>query len=139
MVWLPLVLEIFGNMYMYCNCLFSILWRLSFEINLRFLIKPFFNITKMSGEKQIFQERNRLLTWNKKNFFIIFEELSLKQLSTFFEGESPTLTLFRMGGGGGRGDQKKTPAGFSPVTSTNVGIRPPNVLTFSFNSFDRLV
>ena len=28
---------------------------------------------------------------------------------------------------------------FSPVTSTNVGIRPQNFLTFSFNPFDRLV
>ena len=31
------------------------------------------------------------------------------------------------------------PTSFSSVTSTNVGIRPQNFLTFSFNPFDRLV
>ena len=44
------------------------------------------------------------------------------------------LTLFRM-----RGGKKALPTSFSPVTSTNVGIRPQNFLTFSFNPFDRLV
>ena len=39
-----------------------------------------------------------------------------------------------MGGG-----QKGPSTSFSPVTSTNVGIRPQNFLTFSFNPFDRLV
>ena len=44
-------------------------------------------------------------------------------------------------GGGGRGVQKAPtpPTSFSPVTSTNVGIRLQNFLTFSFNPFDRLV
>ena len=46
------------------------------------------------------------------------------------------LILFRMGGGGGK---KAQPTSFSPVTSTHVGIRPQNFLTFSFNPFDRLV
>ena len=31
------------------------------------------------------------------------------------------------------------PTSFSPVTSTNVGIRPQNFLTFIFNPFDQLV
>ena len=31
------------------------------------------------------------------------------------------------------------PTSFSPVTSTNVEIRPQNFLTFSFNPFARLV
>ena len=51
------------------------------------------------------------------------------------------LTLFRMeagwwghGGGGG-----SPPTTFYPVTSTNVGIRPQNFMTFSFKTFDRLV
>ena len=39
----------------------------------------------------------------------------------------------------GGGGQKCSPTSFSPVTSTNVGISPKNVLTFSFNPFDRLV
>ena len=38
------------------------------------------------------------------------------------------------------GATKKTPpTSFSPVTSTNVGTCPQNFLTFSFNSFNRLV
>ena len=41
--------------------------------------------------------------------------------------------------GGGGGGQKGPPTSFSPVTSTNIGIRPQNFLTFSFNPFDRLV
>ena len=32
-------------------------------------------------------------------------------------------------------DGAPSPASFSPVTSTNVGIRPQNFLTFSFNPF----
>ena len=34
---------------------------------------------------------------------------------------------------------KGLPTSFSPVTSTNVGIRPQNFLTHTFNSFDKLV
>ena len=36
-------------------------------------------------------------------------------------------------GVGGWGGQKDPPTSFSPVISTNVGISPKNVLTFSFN------
>ena len=46
---------------------------------------------------------------------------------------SDVLTLFRMGG------QKGPPTSFSPVNSTNVGISPQNLLTFSFNPFAILV
>ena len=45
------------------------------------------------------------------------------------------LTLFRMGGGE-EGAKKAPLTSFPPVTSTNVGIRPQNFLTFSFNPFD---
>ena len=38
-----------------------------------------------------------------------------------------------------RGGGKKAPTSFSPVTSTNVGFGPQNVLTFSFNPFATLV
>ena len=46
------------------------------------------------------------------------------------------LTLFRMGG-----MQKvpPLPTSFSPITSTNVGISPKNLLTFSFIPFPILV
>ena len=45
------------------------------------------------------------------------------------------------GGGGGGGGSKShpNPTSFSPVTSTNVPVRPQNFLTFSFNPFDRLL
>ena len=39
------------------------------------------------------------------------------------------------------GEQKwpPPPTSFSPVTSTNVGIRPKNFLTFSYNPFATLM
>ena len=37
------------------------------------------------------------------------------------------------------GGESAAPTSFSPVTSANVGIKPQNFLTFSFNPFDRLV
>ena len=49
-VWLPLLLEIFGNMFIviiFCPVCDVI----NFEINHSFLIKAFFYITKMSGQK----------------------------------------------------------------------------------------
>ena len=57
----------------------------------------------------------------------------LKYLSNFWRSLEMSLTLFRMGKG-----QKGRPTSFSPATS-NVRISPQNLLTFSFNSFDRLV
>ena len=48
---------------------------------------------------------------------------------------SRVLTLFKMKGvSGGWG-----PISFFRVTSTNVGIRPQNFLTFSFNTFATLM
>ena len=46
-----------------------------------------------------------------------------------------------MGGGGREGGAKSppSPTSFFPVTSTNVEISLQNFLTFSFNSFERLV
>ena len=43
------------------------------------------------------------------------------------------------GGGGVGGGQKVPPTSFSPVTSTNVGVRPQNFITFSFNPFATLM
>ena len=42
-------------------------------------------------------------------------------------------------GGGGRGTNRPLSTSFSPVTSTNVGFRPKNFLTFSFNPFTPLL
>ena len=42
-------------------------------------------------------------------------------------------------GGGGGGVHKCPAIGFSPVNYTNVGIKPQNFLTFSFNPYVTLV
>ena len=56
-----------------------------------------------------------------------FHNFIIKQLMILDKTRSFMLTLFRMGG-------KNVPLPvFFPVTSTNVGIRLPNFLTFSFN------
>ena len=41
--------------------------------------------------------------------------------------------------GRGGGGAKRPPTSFSPVTSTNIGISPQNILSFSFDPFDTLV
>ena len=58
--------------------------------------------------------------------------------SLFFRGIVIShLTLFRIGGGGGRGGALAKR--FSPATSTNVGVNLQNFLTFSFKTFATLV
>ena len=42
-------------------------------------------------------------------------------------------------GGGGVAKSSPPPTSFFPATSTNMEISLQNILTFSFNSFDRLV
>ena len=53
-------------------------------------------------------------------------------------GSSQRITFAR-GRRGGGGQKPSPPFHFSSVTSANVGIRPQNFLTFSFNPFERLV
>ena len=87
-VWLPILLEILGNMRIVINCcpVFDVI---NFEINQSFLIKPFFYMTKKSGQKCNISRTKELLTCNKKHFSSIF---SLKSIKIYFlEGESPTL------------------------------------------------
>ena len=43
--------------YVYCNCLFPRLWRVNLEIDLIFLIKPFFVMTEKSWQKLIENEK----------------------------------------------------------------------------------
>ena len=63
---------------------------LNFEINLVFLIKPFsLHRKKVKTKSYLSWERKELLRWSKKDFFIIFEGLSIWN---FLEGESLTLT-----------------------------------------------
>ena len=63
--WLLLIPEIIGQ-YVYCNCLLT-LWRVNFEINLIFLIKPF------------------LFKMMKNAFYFILKGLSMKQINFFWK------------------------------------------------------
>ena len=48
--------------------------------------------TKVQEKNLISWEGKELSRWNKKQFFVIFKGLSLKQIKQFsLEGESPTL------------------------------------------------
>ena len=58
-----------------------------------------------------------------------------KSIETMFLN-TKMLTLFRMGG---RGGEKRPLTSFSPVTSTNAGFGPENVVTFSFNPLATLL
>ena len=94
-VYLSLLCEILGNVCIaiFCKPGCDIM---NFEVNLVFLIKPFFlhdqNVVKKSS---ISWERKKLFRRNKKHFFIIFEELSIKQIQQIFlEGGSPTLKFY---------------------------------------------
>ena len=84
-VWLPLLCEILGNM-----CI-TIVFKpgcdiINFEVNLIFLIKPFF----LHDRKVLRTERP--FKMKQKAFFIIFKGLSIKQITQFFlDGESQTL------------------------------------------------
>ena len=59
--WLPLLLEILGNMCIIITC-FPVCEVIKFEITFSFLIKPFSYMTKTSGQ------RKELLKWNKNHF-----------------------------------------------------------------------
>ena len=81
-VWLPLLLEIFGNM-----CIAIVCWPgcdvINFKTNLTFLIKPFSCMTKRSRQKlRISWKRKELLRWNKKHFLLFLSDFQLpKNLS----------------------------------------------------------
>ena len=93
-VWLPLLCEIFGNM-----CI-GIICKpgcdvMNFEVNLIFLVKPFFlHNWKVVRKTGISWERKELLRWNRKHFPLLLKGFqSSKYITqTFLEGESPTLS-----------------------------------------------
>ena len=74
-VWLPLLLEIWGN-----NCIaifFLSLWRQNFEVSLISIIMLFFCMTKKSRQKcEIW------ISWEKKRAF----KMKWKHFSSFFKG-----------------------------------------------------
>ena len=64
----------------------------------------------------------------------------LKDPNALVECQIRWMAFIRILTYSGWGEGKKAPASsFSPVTSTNVRIRPQNFLNFSFNPFDILV
>ena len=83
MIWLPLLLEILGNI---CNAIvcFPVCDDINFEINLIFLIKPILYITRKS--------RQKFSNWSKKTFFIIFKGLLADKYCLRLE--SAPLTIF---------------------------------------------
>ena len=81
----------------------------------------------------------RLSSFFKKVFVFPKTYFEVKVLKTFnifnacHRKYVDLLTLFRMRGA------KRPPTNFFPLTYTNIGISPQNILTFSFNLFARLV
>ena len=74
--WLPLLLEILGNMYIIVICC-PVCDILSFEINHSFLIKLFFYITKSQDKNVNISRTKRALNMKWKIFFIVFKGLSI--------------------------------------------------------------
>ena len=86
-VWLPLLLEILGNM-----CIETIFCPgydiINFKINRSFLIK---SLTKKTGQK--FKYLKNKKCFSHDIFFVIFKSLSLKQIKgIFLEARSATLS-----------------------------------------------
>ena len=97
----------------------------------------------LAAMNEAWYPEDQILQRGEKPFFTVFsmkkffEHNITKNLEVDGSPSKENLfgqsTLFRMGGA------KRPPTNFSPVTSTNVEIRPKNFLTFSFNSFATLV
>ena len=76
MAWLTLLLEILGNMHIPVNCFPG--FDVKFEINLIFLIKPFFCIIKKSRQKFKYLE-------NKKNSYDEMKCIFIFRIFTILE------------------------------------------------------
>ena len=70
------------------------------------------------------------------SFFLAYTMVDCWEEKWTLRSQICNLDPVQDGGGGG---QKGPPTSFSSVTSTNVGISPQNILTFSFNPFHTLV
>ena len=67
----------------------------TFEVNLIFLIKPFFlHEQKVTTKTKISWERKTLLIWNKKHYSSFLKGFQSANDTFFLEGESPTLKTF---------------------------------------------
>ena len=63
----------------------------NFEINLVFLIKPFFYMIKESRQKFKYLENKKALREKQKAFFVIFNGLSVKEI--YLRHECAPLTI----------------------------------------------
>ena len=79
-VWFPLLLEILDSMCIAIICYPG--WDvINFEINLIFLIKQFFYMTKKSRQKVKYLEKEKkLLRWNKNYFSSILKDFQLPKI-----------------------------------------------------------
>ena len=79
-VWFPLLLEILGSMCIAIICYPG--WDvINFEINLIFLIKQLFYMTKKSRQKVKYLEKEKkLLRWNKNYFSSILKDFQLPKI-----------------------------------------------------------
>ena len=72
--WLPLLLEILGNMCIVIIC-YPVCGVINFEINLSFLITPFLYITKKAGQKRKYLKNERSFQHEIKIIFHHFKGL----------------------------------------------------------------
>ena len=74
----------------------------------------------------------------KKHYFCVTPNYGVINLATDRKTKS-VFIFFNPIQDGGEGAKRPIPTSFSPVTSTNVGIRHQNFLTFTFNTFATVV
>ena len=87
LVRLPLLLETLGHVFVTIIC-FPGCDIINFEINLVFLIKPFFYMTENSRKKIKYVENRKILRWNKKHFLSFLKSFQLcafNEITYFWE------------------------------------------------------
>ena len=93
-VWLTLLCEILGNMCIAIVCKPGC-DAMNFEVHLIFLTLFFLHDQKVLTKTLNILRTKRAFKVKSKAIFIIFKELSIKQITQIFlEGERPTLTAF---------------------------------------------
>ena len=71
-LWLPLLLEILGNMRIVITCL-PVFGAINFEVQLSFLTKVFFQHDQISRDKNLNIFRTKNFTWNEEDFSSILK------------------------------------------------------------------
>ena len=76
-LWLSVRLKIFGNMYIVIIC-FSVCDVINFEINIGFVIKPFYYMTKKFRTKTWMSlAQKEFFRWNEKHFSLFLKGISV--------------------------------------------------------------